>query len=285
MTEEESNYFFNELYEQKEFTFQQWYKMPSNLKELNNNTIELNPLRRVKVAMANPNEEGLVPYFRFPVNNQSRHGIITPMTSIIESIRQKVSNFLGCEFNHSVVLLYRDFDDCIGYHKDKPLDLDEEAPIASISLGYSRTYALRDFVHNPKIQQQFVIPSGSLLSLGPKTNQSMYHSILPDTPPTSSESPSLPPPLPLDSTSPDNENINALNNDNNNSVEFAPSIEAPLKSNEPYKDLNRSNARISITFRKVSTFLNTNTNELIGKGAEYQSLDWPVELKGLHRLD
>lgn len=275
LNNEESNYIFNELFQQKEFTFQQWYRMPSNLNEINNNNYELHPLRRVKVAMANPTDDGLIPYFRFPVNNQSRHGIITPMTPIVESIRIKVSNFLGCDFNHAVVLLYRDGDDCIGYHKDKPLDLDENAPIASVSLGYPRTYSLRDYVHNPKQQQMFEIPSGSLLSLGPITNQTMYHSILPNI--NSDETSTL---ATKTSDIENDENNNKNNNENNNS----------LKSNETNNELNSSPsntscARISLTFRKVSTFLNPLTNELIGKGAEYQSLDWPIELKGLHRLD
>ena len=43
----------------------------------------------------------------------------------------------------------------IGFHKDKTLDLDEEAPIVSISLGRpGRPYILRDNIFQPT-QQSF----------------------------------------------------------------------------------------------------------------------------------
>lgn len=236
---------FQSLFDENEFKFQQWYRMPSNSQD--NNLI---PLRRVKIAMATPNDDGYIPYFRFPVNNQSQHGIITPMTPIIHQLCQRVSNFLNILFNHVVVLLYR-------IHKDKPLDLDENAPIVSLSLGFPRTYSLRDTVHNPKKQQTFLIPSGSLLSLGPITNQDMYHSILPvDSVDNLS-------PLPI---------VNELNEMNLDD------------SHDNLSTPNPSRARISITFRKVNTFWNPQTNQLYGKGAEYQSLDWPIELKGIHRF-
>jgi hypothetical protein len=106
------------------------------------------------------------------------------MTPTVEAMRQRANALLGVEYNHAVVLLYRTADDCIGYHKDKTLDLDETTPIVSISLGVPRLYTLRDNIHNPKAQQDFVLPSGSLLALGPATNQHWYHSVRPSDVPT-----------------------------------------------------------------------------------------------------
>jgi hypothetical protein len=61
---EEANKVFNTLMKEEEFRFQQWYHMPHA------KTGHLEPLRRVKISMATPNSEGLIPHYRFPVNDQ-----------------------------------------------------------------------------------------------------------------------------------------------------------------------------------------------------------------------
>jgi hypothetical protein len=270
LSAEESNEIFDSLFHENEFKFQQWYRMPSapSSNSKPDNEKELIPLRRVKIAMAIPHEDGTIPHFRFPVNNQSAHGIISPMTPIIANICQKISNFLHVPFNHAVVLLYRDDEDCIGYHKDKPLDLDDNAPIATISLGFPRTYSLRDTVHKPRKQQTFLIPSGSLFALGPLTNQQMYHSILPvDSVDNLSPLPPAPP-------------VSASEEEDFVFEETPPVLSADPVPPEPAV----SRARISLTFRKVDTFHDPITGELKGKGAAYQTLNWPEELHGFHRI-
>jgi len=168
-----------------ELEYQQWYHMPD--KHPNK---PLQKLRRIKRALANKTSDGLTPYYRFPVNDQNRFGIVTPMTPTIEAIRQRIEKHTGIAFNHCVILLYRDEDDCIGFHKDKTLDLDESAPIASVSLGRERPYALRDNMFTPTIEQQFIFPHGALLLLGPNTNKDFYHSV--KQIPKSSDTNSLP---------------------------------------------------------------------------------------------
>jgi alkylated DNA repair dioxygenase AlkB len=108
---------------------------------------------------------------------QQRYGTIAPMTPTVEAIRLRVNALFGIEFNHAVVLMYRNGDDCIGYHKDKTLDLDEDSPIISISLGVPRLYTLRDKIHNPTVQQEYILPHGALFSLGRQSNENFYHSI------------------------------------------------------------------------------------------------------------
>lgn len=175
LNESEREQYFNQLLNGGEIDFQQWYHMP-------NKKGDLEPLRRVKAALANPTADGLIPHYRFPVNDQARYGVTCPMTPTVEAVRRKASEFVGCDFNHAVVLLYRNGEDCIGYHKDKTLDIDESAPIVSISLGNNRTYALRDNIKVPTVHQEFLFPSGALFKLGPRTNQTWYHSIRPEKP-------------------------------------------------------------------------------------------------------
>lgn len=167
-------------------TLQQWYHMPDR----KHPDQPLHKLRRIKRALANKTADGLTPYYRycmipslvlttyrFPVNDQDRYKILTPITPTIEKIRQRVSTKLGINPTHCVVLLYRGGNDCIGFHKDKTLDLDETAPITSVTLGVERPYVLRDDIFKPSIEQQFVLPHGALLELGAKTNQEFYHSV------------------------------------------------------------------------------------------------------------
>lgn len=209
----------------------------------------LEPLRRVKRAMATPTSTGLIPHYRFPVNDQERYGVIAPMTPTIEMLRQRVIAITGVEYNHSVVLLYRNGDDCIGYHKDKTLDLDDTSPIVSISLGSAREYQIRDAIMNPSRAQQLPLPHGTLLSLGPKTNNEWYHSIIPSS-------------------------ISKCDSKQSSSAPFSSSSSS-----------SHDGIRISITFRMAATFKDPHTGRLNGKGGEYDDGNWPKLLRGNHRFD
>mmetsp|Transcript_12758 Transcript_12758/g.19591 ORF Transcript_12758/g.19591 Transcript_12758/m.19591 type:complete len:281 (-) Transcript_12758:59-901(-) len=170
LSQEEQQEMFSTL-SSGEIEFQQWYHMPVKNKPLR-------PLRRIKVAMATEaDKEGRVPHYRFPVNNQDGHGVVSPMTPTIEAFRKKVEEYTGIAYNSAVVLFYRDGDDCIGFHKDKLLDLDEETPIVSCSLGAARWYYLRDVMYKPTIEERLLLQPGGLLLLGPNTNKEFYHSV------------------------------------------------------------------------------------------------------------
>jgi hypothetical protein len=206
-----------------EVAYQQWYHMPDPRRPKQ----ALRPLRRIKAAMATASAGEGVPHYRFPVNDQCRYGVTSPMTPAVDAMRQAVEARTGCSFNHAVVLVYRDGEDSIGFHKDKMLDLDPSSPIACVSLGASRLLVLRDDIFKPTRQQQVLLESGSLYVIGPMTNLALYHSI----PRSESAGP-----------------------------------------------------RISVTFRRTNTFLRS-TGEVYGQGAQYQTPNWPMELRGAHRMD
>jgi len=213
-----------------EVEYQQWYHMAQRG---NRKQEPLHKLRRLKRALANNTAEGLTPHYRFPVNDQNRYGVQVPMSPTIEQLRARAERRTGLVLNHAVILLYRDGEDCIGFHKDKTLDLDDRSSIVSISLGAERPYVLRDDIFRPNHEQEFVLPHGSLLVLGPATNQKFYHS------------------------------IRTLTDDETKCPTMA-------------------GTRISLTFRNVATFKDR-SGRLTGKGAEYQTLNWPEELQGEHR--
>jgi hypothetical protein len=225
-----------------EVPYQQWYHMPDRKKP----SKPLAPLRRIKCAMAVPtlladHADPLVPLYRFPVNDQQRYGEVAPMTPSIEMLRQRASALLGIEFNHAVVLLYRDGDDCIGFHKDKTLDLQADTPIISIALGAERPYVLRDDLYKPTMQYELLFRHGSLLSLGYRTNDQFYHSVR----------------------------------------KLSADEQAAAATDDP----NTHRARVSITFRAVATYKHQQSGRVYGQGAEYQTLNWPETLNGMHRMD
>lgn len=168
LSKHEADNAFDKLFN-GEIKYQQWHHMPNKKKELL-------PLSRLKIAMADIDDKGWIPHYRFPVNNQDHHGVY-PFSDTIKEIRDKLIKETGIQFNHSVVLLYRDGNDCIGFHKDKTLDLSETEPIASITLGQDRIYMLRDNIHNPTKSQEIMLTHGTLLMLGMKTNSEWYHSV------------------------------------------------------------------------------------------------------------
>lgn len=172
LNEDDATKAFIALNETETQNWQQWFHMPSKDKE------GILPLSRLKFAMADTNSDGWIPHYRFPVNNQDKHGIFPFAHSpTVDKIRKQLIEFTGIPFNHAVVLLYRDGKDCIGFHQDKTLDLSPTYPIASVSLGQEREYILRDNIFTPKMSQELKLVSGSLLLLGAETNKKWYHSV------------------------------------------------------------------------------------------------------------
>ncbi|CAK9060867.1 Esterase AAEL000016, partial [Durusdinium trenchii] len=224
LSEEEADRCFQRLLPGGEIEYQQWYHMPDRKKPQE----ALKRLQRTKVAMADRGDDGLTPWYRFPVNDQQRYGVL-PMSPTVKELCAKVNERTGFTFNHAVVLYYADGNECIGFHKDKTLDLDDLAPIVSISLGRpGRPYLLRDDIFKPTMQQEIFLTHGALLQLGPETNSHYYHAV--------------------------------------RQTESA------------------TGARVSVTFRRVLTY-RTEAGEVLGRGAKYPTLNWPLELNGQHRLD
>lgn len=171
LSTQEANIALEKLKDGGEIPYQQWHHMPDKKHKLI-------PLSRLKIAMADTDSNGFTPHYRFPVNSQDQHGVFPFDSSpTVKEIRDKIINQTGIPYNHAVILLYRDGADCIGFHKDKTLDLSSDYPIASVSLGQERSYVLRDQIHNPTMSQEILLSNGSLLLLGPKTNEHFYHSV------------------------------------------------------------------------------------------------------------
>jgi hypothetical protein len=85
--------------------------------------------------------------------------------------------------NHAILTCYRGVDDNIGCHSDRTKDIAVNSPIISLSLGEWREFHFGTAHPEDKMQtittHRFVLNSGDLFILGPKTNALYRHSIVP----------------------------------------------------------------------------------------------------------
>jgi len=181
----------------------------------------------------------IIPVYRYPGNYQGDEWATFSWSPSSLQVREKVEAALphfynGQKMNHCVTNYYRKADDFIAHHGDKDLDLDRNAAIVSVSVGSERILELRRRAE-PRDLTRLVLPHGSMLLLGPITNQQFTHSILPAVPDTED-----------DDSDPDAD-------------------KTPNQVFDKY-------ARISLTLRHVVTYMDTSTRRLFGQGVECATL-------------
>eukprot|EP00475_Leptophrys_vorax_P033065 TRINITY_DN5169_c0_g1_i1.p1 TRINITY_DN5169_c0_g1~~TRINITY_DN5169_c0_g1_i1.p1 ORF type:complete len:340 (+),score=71.62 TRINITY_DN5169_c0_g1_i1:89-1021(+) len=199
---------------------------------------ELLPLQRIKGVQADRDvQDGAVPLYRFSVNCQSKYPIL-PISPTVDKIRQLTQEKLMQKLNHAVVLCYRDGDDMIGPHQDKVLDIEKDSYIVSVSLGAERYFEFTklDGTH----RQRMLLPHGSLMVIGPKTNESYKHA-LPKQKYDVSEGKVL--------------------------LEGTPDL-------PPTDGPSSVGMRISVTMRLIETFMLPD-GSIRGQGSDHNTLDWP----------
>jgi len=98
-------------------------------------------------------------------------------TPLLLEIKAQVESLTGVEYNFVLINRYKDGSCCIGQHKDNEVDLDDSCPIASLSLGETRTMVFK----RPKFNDHRIeLKDNSLLLMRPPTNQYWTHGIPPE---------------------------------------------------------------------------------------------------------
>lgn len=110
---------------------------------------------------------------------------ITPWTPDLSQLRELLEAELGVRFNSLLLNRYRNGADRMGWHADDEPELDAAAPIASLSLGASRSLRFRPKPRGrrqgdaPEAQPPFAVElaDGDLLVMDPPTQCHWQHAL------------------------------------------------------------------------------------------------------------
>ena len=105
---------------------------------------------------------------------------ITPWTPELLQLRALLSAELGVDFNSLLLNRYRDGADRMGWHADDEPELDATAPIASLSLGATRSLRFRPrppWQGEPPPPFAVDLADGDLLVMDPPTQRHWQHAL------------------------------------------------------------------------------------------------------------
>ena len=99
-----------------------------------------------------------------------------PWPEALLPIRERLSRDLGTGFNSVLANLYRNGSDSMGWHSDSEAELGPQPAIASLSLGATRRFVLKQR-HDPAVKLALDMASGSLLLMRGDTQRHYRHAL------------------------------------------------------------------------------------------------------------
>jgi len=99
-----------------------------------------------------------------------------PWPAALRPIRARVAAACGADFNSVLANLYRDGRDAMGWHRDDERELGPRPVIASLSLGATRRFVLKQ-VADPSCRRAIDLAHGSLLSMRGETQRHYRHAL------------------------------------------------------------------------------------------------------------
>jgi alkylated DNA repair dioxygenase AlkB len=96
-------------------------------------------------------------------------------TPYLYQLKLKCEQAFDAQYNSVLVNYYRDGGDAMGWHSDDEPELGDNPTIASLTLGYARTFSLK----HKTLKQRFDIPlsHGSLLIMAGTTQKFWQHAV------------------------------------------------------------------------------------------------------------
>ncbi|KAK8120618.1 isochorismatase [Apiospora kogelbergensis] len=95
---------------------------------------------RLVAVQGEVGKEGDIPIYRHPADESPP---LLPWTSTVKQIKDVVEEKVGHPLNHALIQFYRDGNDYISEHSDKTLDIAKGSYIVNVSLGAERTMIFR----------------------------------------------------------------------------------------------------------------------------------------------
>ena len=100
-----------------------------------------------------------------------------PWTETLAQLRARVSDTAARQFNSVLANLYRDGNDCVGWHSDDEKELGPDPCIASISLGAERRFVMKHKRDKSIPRVELELPPGSLLVMSGATQHHWIHQL------------------------------------------------------------------------------------------------------------
>ena len=99
-----------------------------------------------------------------------------PWPAVLLPVRARLREELRIDFNSVLANLYRDGRDAMGWHGDNEPELGARPVIASLSLGATRRFVLKDR-GDPDRRLALDLPHGSLLVMSGETQRNYRHAL------------------------------------------------------------------------------------------------------------
>ncbi|KAK8115896.1 hypothetical protein PG984_012398 [Apiospora sp. TS-2023a] len=192
---------------------------------------------RLVAVQGEVGEDGEFPIYRHPADESPP---LLPWTATVQQIKDSVEKKVGHPLNHALIQFYRDGNDYISEHSDKTLDIAKGSYIVNVSLGAERTMIFRT-KRQPKDKDTTVAPAESSGSSG--TKRTAQRAQLPHN------------------------SMCQMGLQTNMRWLHAIRQDKRLDREKTAEELAFGGARISLTFRKIGTFLDRESKRIWGQGA------------------
>ena len=102
---------------------------------------------------------------------------VNPWTPLLLALKARVESVTGESFNSVLLNYYRDEHDSVAMHSDDEPELGPKPPIASLSLGETRTFVMKHKHLRTLKPVRIALPSGCLLVMRGETQRNWMHAI------------------------------------------------------------------------------------------------------------
>jgi alkylated DNA repair dioxygenase AlkB len=203
-------------------------------------------------------EDGSKPVYRHPADQSPP---LKQFTKAVDVVRKEAEKNVGHELNHVLIQLYRDGKDHITEHSDKTLDIVKGTKIVNASFGARRTMRLRG-----KRKSALQVTGQSDTSTTEAVQESKTKS-------------------PIVLRTRDTQRVHMPHNSlfvlgplTNTNWLHGISADKRLPADRDSSELEFDSARISLTFRKIGTFLDADETKIWGQGAVHKQKEEASEV-------
>ncbi|KAI0018673.1 hypothetical protein F4780DRAFT_771645 [Xylariomycetidae sp. FL0641] len=192
---------------------------------------------RLVAVQGQVGEDGSMPIYRHPADESPP---LLPFSPTVADIKEAVERKLGHPLNHVLIQFYRSGNDYISEHSDKTLDIAKDSFIANVSLGAERTMTFR--TKRPPRDRGKTQEDEPAPEQGPK--RQIQRARLPHN------------------------SLCRMGLKTNEKWLHAIRQDKRLDREKTEEELAYDNGRISLTFRRIGTFLDGENRRIWGQGAK-----------------